>query len=185
MKGINDSLLNKLGEGNDVAIGEVYDSYVDSIYRFILLKVSSGWVAEDLTSECFLKFIRHIKEGNKVENPRALLYQIARNVVIDWWRKKSIETVPFEYVDESSGFMKRKGDDKIDQSILLQHLERLLPELKDDWRELVTLRYVEQYTIQEVSEITGKKESTVRVSLHRAIKALQKKLSAVIGPQDQ
>ena len=66
----------------------IYDKYVDKIYRFIFIKVSSQEIAEDLTSETFLRGWQVFKEREDIENPPAFLYQIARNLIIDHYREK-------------------------------------------------------------------------------------------------
>jgi len=67
---------------------KIYDRYIDKIYRFIFFKVNSQEIAQDLTSETFLKGWESFKNGTKIENPQAYLYKTARNLVIDFYREK-------------------------------------------------------------------------------------------------
>ena len=67
---------------------KLYRERVDSIYRFVFFKVSDKDLAWDITQECFLKMWRQIQDGAEVKNSNALLYAIARNLVIDYWRQK-------------------------------------------------------------------------------------------------
>ena len=73
------------------AFGELYNIYVDQIFRFIYFKVSRKEEAEDLTAEVFLKTWQYINEekAKKIDNLKAFLYQTARNSVIDFYRKKN------------------------------------------------------------------------------------------------
>ena len=74
---------------------KIYDKYVERIYRFVFLKVSSREVAEDLTAETFLKAWEVYRKpqfsnpASQIENPQAFLYKIAKNLIIDHYRQKS------------------------------------------------------------------------------------------------
>src|SRR5947207_925005 len=81
------------------AFARLYDRYVTSIYRFVLLKVPSKEIAEDLTSEAFLKCLQYLQTQPNVKNIRALLYRIARNLVVDYYRKtEQTPTFSLEFV---------------------------------------------------------------------------------------
>ena len=69
------------------AFARLYDKYVSQIYRFVLLKLPSKEDAEDLTSETFLKSWRYLQENREVTEFRGLLYRIARNAIVDWYRE--------------------------------------------------------------------------------------------------
>ena len=75
--------------GDEEAFGQLYDKYVDPIYRFILLRVSNPDEARDLTSEVFLKSWQYLSSAEKtVDNFKALVYRVARNLVIDFYRSQ-------------------------------------------------------------------------------------------------
>ena len=68
--------------------GHLYDRFIDQIYRFIFLKVQSSQIAEDLTSEVFLKiWTKYLDKGKPIKHPSSLLYRTARNVLTDYYRK--------------------------------------------------------------------------------------------------
>jgi RNA polymerase sigma-70 factor (ECF subfamily) len=93
---------------------KLYDKYIAKIYRFIYLKVNSEEIAQDLCSETFLKGWQAFKNSqNKIENPSAFLYRIARNLVTDYYREKGrTQVVSAEYVlhDRSPAGFRRKND---------------------------------------------------------------------------
>src|SRR3989344_2143089 len=67
-----------------------YDEYVGRIYRFVLFKVSSVQEAEDITSEVFLKAWEYLgKKDIEIKNLNSFIYQIARNLVIDYYRSRA------------------------------------------------------------------------------------------------
>jgi len=166
---------------------KVYDLYVDQIYRFIFYKVNDKAEAEDLTSLVFLKCWTLIQDGNlkEFDTLKALLYKISRNAVIDHYRKSNQITVSInetktddegnevglEVVDETQTLEESVGA-KIDASILMKELALL----KEEYREIIMLRFVDDLEIKEISKILDKKPGNVRVLLHRAVEALKELL---------
>src|SRR3989344_7851579 len=67
---------------------KIYDQWVGKIYRFVFLKVNSEAMAQDITSETFTRCWECFKNGDTINNPSAFLYQIARNLVVDFYRQK-------------------------------------------------------------------------------------------------
>lgn len=160
--------------------GKIYDSYIDKIYRFVFFKVNSEEIAQDLCSETFLKGWLAFRDQNpedKIENPPAFLYQIARNLVVDFYRKKGqAEIISTEYVP-------RIIDPRVDlerranQSSDFAQVKNALVNLKDDYQEAIILRYIEDLPVSEIAKIMEKSENAVRVTIHRALKALRQELS--------
>lgn len=172
------NILFRLKKKDKDAFAEVYDLYVDQIYRFIYFKIGSKEEAEDLTSAVFLKTWNYIRVSEVEETTlKALIYKIARNIIIDQYRKKSLrDEVPI--TDENENFINIKDDrqnlsEQFDQAIEKEAVLAKLSELKDEYREMIVLRYIEDLSIGEIAEIQGKKRGTVRVEAHRALRALK------------
>ncbi|NQT49844.1 RNA polymerase sigma factor [Candidatus Kuenenbacteria bacterium] len=168
-------LIYKVRQNKDAdSYGQLYDYYVDRIFRFILFKVSSVEVAEDLTSEVFLKTWEYINNTNKkIGNLNALLYKVARNCVIDHYRSKAKDAVTTD--EEVMLNIKDMRDLEADANLKMeiQSIEVHLSKLKDDYREVIILKYIEEFSITEIAEVTGKSKGNVRVLLHRALKAIK------------
>jgi RNA polymerase sigma-70 factor (ECF subfamily) len=176
-------ILNRALRGEKEAFAEIYDFYVIRIFRFVYLKTSSKETAEDLTSETFLKCWRYIKQKNEagkkeiVKNNKisSFLYKIARNLIIDHYRKK--KDLIIEISEEEKGAIIDHKQDilaEISKKQEIEELRKSLGCLKDDYQEILILRHVEDLSMPEIAEITGKKEGAIRVQLHRAVKALEK-----------
>lgn len=155
------------------AFGKVYDEYVNRIYRFIYFKVSSSEEAQDIASETFLRAWQYIQEGKPVKQLSAFLYSIARNLVIDHYRRRilSLNTEDAEI----AGVFSDKGDlkNKIEISGDYSSLLAAMGKLKEEYREIVQLKYLDELSVGEIAEILGKTKGTVRVTLHRASKTLR------------
>ncbi len=154
---------------------KIYDGYVGKIYRFIFVKVSSQEIAEDLTSEVFLRGWKSFQEKKEIENPSAFLYQIARNLIVDHYREKGktrLVSVEFlEIVDP---------DDLEKKALLSSDLKEIqagISKLNDNYQNVIIWHYLDELSIKEISGILDKSEGTIRVMLHRALKSLKKELN--------
>lgn len=168
-------LLFKAKTKDPDAFSKVYDLYTDRIYRFIYFKVSGKEEAQDLTAEVFLKTWQYIIDGKEIKNLNALFYKIARNLVIDHYRKESRKEISLEreIMEQQEIKMIFDSKSKVEQQIQYKQIEDQLRNLKDEYREVVILRFIEELSIKEIAEVLGKKSGAVRVILYRAINALK------------
>ncbi len=172
-------LLVRLRRHDQQAFTELYDSYVAKIYRFIYFKVSSVEAAQDLTSEVFLKVWQYFTEGKQVKHLQAFIYQVARNLVIDHYRQKANQ----QTISTDDEGVAELPDTTVGVDITLQlssdveKLEEALRQLKDEYREVIVLRYLDGLSTGEVASILDKSKGNVRVLTHRAIEALREVMS--------
>lgn len=158
---------------------KAYDAYIDQIYRFVFFKVGSKEEAEDLTSAIFLKAWDYIKSGNKIEfkTVKSFLYKIARNTIIDHYRKKSgQELVYLGGAENNFNIIDEKSDlsEKAAIASDLRDIEKKLVQLKDEYREVLLMRFIDELTIREIAEALDKSKGNVRVLIFRAVEALKK-----------
>ena len=159
---------------------KIYDKHVDKIYRFVYLKVNSREMAEDLTSEVFLRGWESFKrQGRKIDNVSAFLYQIARNLVTDHYRQKAqAQLVSVENVPQIADI----GMDLEEKAMLNSDVSRIkavLANIKDEYREIIVWYYLDEFTVPEIAKILNKSEDAVRVTIHRALKALKSEIGEV------
>jgi len=170
-------LLLRARKKDPEAFGEIYDLYVSKIYRFIYFKVSSIEEAEDLTSEVFLRTWQYLNEGREIESLNAFLYKIARNIVVDFYREKAKREILKEEFFEKE--RERKDELKgLQISLDLKDIEIGLRELKDEYREVIILRFIEELSINEIAQILEKSKGAVRVLIFRALETLKKVLES-------
>jgi len=169
-------LLYRLTNKKDPeSFGQLYDLYVEKIYRFIYFKVGNREEAEDITSEVFLKVWNHINEDREIKSFSGLVYRVARNSVIDLYRSKTREVENLdpdkEVVDEKNKWFEKLSIKSETEQVLIA-----LEKLKHDYKEVLTLRYIDELEINEIAEIMDKKNTAVRVLIHRALKRAQQVL---------
>ena len=175
MQGIKEKyLLFKAKSFNDAdAYGQIYDRYVERIYRFIFFKVGNKSDAEDITSEAFLKTWQYIKEGKPIKNLNAFLYAVARNLVVDHYRTQSKKR---EF--EEAIFTDIKSDAniaiKLDIKSSTDKILRAMKSLKDEYCEVIVMRFLDDLSISEIAGVIDKTSNNTRVLVHRALGALKK-----------
>jgi len=155
---------------------KIYDRYIDKIYRFIFLKVSSQEIAQDLTSETFLKGWESFKNGTKIENPQAFLYRIARNLVTDHYREKGrAQIVSAEYVS-----IVDPREDVEEAAVLKSDIDTVrlaLVNLSEDYQNVIIWHYLDDLPITEVAKLLDRTEEATRVLLSRALKSLRNEIN--------
>ena len=173
-----EELLEKIRQGEREAFGQVYDIYIERIYRFIYFKVSSRETAQDLTSECFLKVFEHlIERSEEMVNLRAFIYRVARNLVIDYYRSRDKQPVELNEARlQVTDDLGEKTEEKFARAENMKKIAAALIKLKAEWQEAIILRYIEDYKLGEVSTIINKNPGAVRVMIHRALKALKREI---------
>ncbi len=160
------------------AFAELYDAFVDRIYRFVALKVAHKEEAEDVTSEVFMKAWQYLTSGrhDRVESVSGLFYTIARTTIVDLYRKRA--TRREDAIEEAASIPDRKDTNAtMDTTIDYTHLLKKIKQLKQEYQEVILLKYIEEYSTAEIAKILGKKRTAVRVTLHRAMKVLERKVT--------
>ncbi len=152
-----------------------YDALGDAVFRYIAMRVSSREVARDLTQETFTHTWEYLAKGKPIENMKPFIFRTAHNLVIDHYRAK--KEVSLEALAEA-GF-DPPGATSTDVESLARGREALvaLAKLDEPYRQIVTLRYVNDLTIGEIAETLRISENAVSVALHRAHKKLESLLT--------
>lgn len=163
---------HQIGQNDTKAAFEaLFAEYSDVIYRLCLYKTSDQNVAADLTQECFLRLWRSMTAPQStVEKPKQYLYQIARNLIIDHYKKmKSLSLDKLE----QDGFDPK--DDKLDITLESEValLRNAIEALDEDYREVIYLRFVEDMGVGEIAEALGVSPNLVSVRINRGKKKLQ------------
>lgn len=155
-----------------LAFGALYDKYSYRIYRYIYRQVYDETLANDLTSITFEKAMRGLPNYQwQNKSFCAWLYRIARNEIIrDSYKKRLL--APFSFLRESTT-EKRSLELRIQRNEQYAEIQQALAQLSDKDRELISLRFFEELSAQEVSEVLNISTTNVYVRLHRALKRLK------------
>ncbi len=164
------SLLEQVQAGDATAFGPLYDAYIQDIYRFVSYRVPKKEIAEDLTSQIFLKALEKIssyKVGRG--NFRAWLYQITRNSIVDFYRQNKTT----ENIEDVTLSDNEKSKDQIEINLMYQEVQEYLKKLTQDQQEIIIFRVWENLSYSEIASIVGKSEASCKMSFSRGIKELR------------
>lgn len=154
--------------------GQIYDQYIDKIYRFIYLKVESQEVAEDITSKVFTKGWEAFKgPKDEIKNPGAFLYQVARNAVVDHYREKGRTKVVSA---DASPEIADPGENAQDKAILsadINTIRKAINKLEKEHQDILIWHYLEDMPIGDIAKLLSRPAGTIRVMLHRGLKNLK------------
>jgi RNA polymerase sigma-70 factor, ECF subfamily len=150
---------------------KIYDQYIGKIYRFIFLKVSSEEIAQDLCSETFIKALGAFKQ-EKIDNPQAFLYKIAKNLVIDHYRDKGrtkiVSSDDLPIIDPRPSLAENAA-----LSSDLEIVKNGISNLKEDYQNVIIWHYLDDLPICEVAKLLDRSEEATRVLLCRALESLR------------
>ena len=166
------------------SFGKLYDKYYLQIFRYIYHRTLDVQLTEDLTSNTFFAALRHIGRFKWRRIPfGAWLYRTATNEVNMHFRNKRLPTISLDAPDEKERLicsLEAANTDAEERLVRLEEygtLHKAVLTLKPKYQTVITLRFFEDKTITQISDITGAKEGTVKSQLHRAIKQLREVLA--------
>lgn len=167
-------LIKSAKKGDKEAFGDLYEMHLKRIYRFLFFQLKDEQTAEDLTEETFIKAWDkissfRIKRGGTF---KAWVFKIAQNLALDYFRKKP--TIPLSEIPEPKSY--DNLEEKIDLDEKSEELIKAIDRLPTALKQAVILRYLEELPYVQVAKALGKRKSTVRVMVFRALKILRKEL---------
>jgi RNA polymerase sigma-70 factor (ECF subfamily) len=161
-------LIRRAQQRDADAFSELYRRHVDLIFRYVLLRVGDESVAEDLTSEVFVRALEALDAYEDRGAPfAAWLYRIAHSRVVDFWRRSQRTPVSID-AGEFDLSVEATSRDVLAYSVLADALKRLTAEQQ----EVIILKYVEGYNAAEIAQLTGRTEGAVKAMQHRALASL-------------
>jgi RNA polymerase sigma-70 factor, ECF subfamily len=172
---IDMEVIQRAQEGDAATIELIYQRFQISIYRYLFYKFGDKHTAEDLTSEVFIRMLRGLNKYTPTTSSfQAWLYQIARNISIDHYRKVNSEKiVPLE---DGLKTQEPTPDEAADRNMRINELQRALKKLTEDQREVIILRFIADMPIAEVAGLINKSEDAVKGLQRRALIALREVL---------
>ncbi len=154
------------------ALAQIYDQYASKLYSYVYHRTGNGSVAEDLTSDVFVRMLEAIQQDRAWKTSlQGWLYRIAHNLVVDHFRRSSKR----DGVELDERWMAPDNDSMTFEGLFHSNQLRLgMRFLTDEQQQVVILKFVEGLSNAEVAEILGKTEGAIKALQHRALTALRR-----------
>ena len=180
-------MLKRLHDGDRTAMAELYDRYFDRVYSLVFNQVDRNRdVAEDIVQETFLAALKSAKGFKGRSSAYTWLCSIAYHKVADHYRRQSRERkrmvsgVDVDTVDVSENpGSQPQPDSLIESAETRQVVNEALSKLPWDYRQVLILKYVEELSVQEISQIMDRSPKSIEGLLTRSRKALQTQLAGL------
>lgn len=180
-------LIRRAQAGDAEAFGQIYDRYVDTVFRFVYFRVGNRQLAEDLTADTFLRALRRIGsftwQGRDIG---AWLVTIARNLVADHFKsgRYRLEVTTSDLLEAEREERGLEGNpetavvDHITNVALLTAVKQLNPEQQ----ECIVLRFLQGFSVAETAKAMGKNEGAIKALQYRAVRTLARLLPKGFQP---
>ncbi|MFH0804110.1 MAG: RNA polymerase sigma factor [Candidatus Zambryskibacteria bacterium] len=163
--------------GDLASFGVIIERHLGSVYNFVSRLSGDKDEANDITQEIFIKVWKNLKKFDTNKNFKTWILAIARNTVIDWFRKK--KSISFSQLnppdrneisfEETLVDVEPLPNEIFARKELTRELETALSKIRLDWREIIFLHYTEGLTFEEIGEVVGKPPNTVKSHHLRAL----------------
>lgn len=164
--------------GNQESFERLFECFFERIHRYVQFRVPTEDV-EDIVSDVFLKVVQNLNRYSVQEGAQfsSWIFRIAHNTVIDFYRKRKEAVLPLQ-TEEGEDLVlisdtELTPDIQMNQKLDAHLIRSLLETLNPSYKEVLELKYLEEFTNREISEILGKTEGNIRVIQLRALKALK------------
>ncbi|MCU9614987.1 RNA polymerase sigma factor SigW [Caldibacillus lycopersici] len=184
MEDIVKKRIKEVRKGDHNAFGEIVELYKSKVYQLCYRMLGNSHEAEDIAQEAFIRAYVNIDRYNIDRKFSTWLYRIATNLCIDRIRKKK----PDYYLDaEIAGTegmnmysqIAAEGmlpEDEVTSMELQALIQREILNLPEKYRSVIVLKYIEELSLNEISEILDMPLGTVKTRIHRGREALRKQL---------
>jgi RNA polymerase sigma-70 factor (ECF subfamily) len=165
--------------GDTAAFGRLYDRYVDSVFRYVLFRVGDRSLAEDVTSETFLRALRRLSSlSYQGRDVGAWFVTIARNIVLDHVKSSRFRLEVATADPDDGNDLQAGPESQVITQLTHTELLRCVRQLGDDQRECVVLRFLQGLSVAETAAIMGRNEGAIKALQHRAVRRLAQLLPA-------
>jgi len=166
------TLLKAIRNLDQDALVSIFDIYAPILYKYAMRLCGNPDEADDVVGHVFSELLRHMKKGTGPrDNLRAYLFQIAYHKIVDQARDRQ-RTTPLDSVSsESSGESIQRYHEESEKIRKLGELIQKI--LNEDQRQIILLRYMEEFSLKETAKITGKSINNIKVIQNRAIAKLR------------
>lgn len=148
-----------------------YQKYYKSLVARAFFKLGDRVLGEDLVQTTFMKVWDYLMQGNQIQLMQSFLYRILNNLIIDEYRKR--KTSSLDELVESGFEPVAEGSENIPEILDGKKAMSLITSLPERYRDVMDMRYMQDLSLQKISELTGKTTNCVSVQAHRGLSLLK------------
>jgi RNA polymerase sigma-70 factor (ECF subfamily) len=175
------NLVERAKAGDAEAFGLIYDRYLDTVFRFVYFRVGNRQLAEDLTSETFLRALKRLSSFTwQGRDLGAWLVTIARNLVADHFKsgRYRLEVTTGDVLDAER---EDRGPEGSPEAAVVDHITNVtlltaVKQLNPEQQECIVLRFLQGFSVAETARAMGKNEGAIKALQYRAVRALHRLL---------
>lgn len=170
------ALLARSQKGDLSVLGSIYDRYHQGLFRYARRLLGDETLAEDCVAETFSRFLKALQQNKGPrDHLQAYLYRIAHNWITDQYRK---ERYLLEELDDSLPETKEQPpESQLIERAEQERIRRALSQLPPNQRQVIVLRFIEEWENEAVAHALQKPVSAVKALQHRALINLRKHLT--------
>ncbi|ATP39595.1 RNA polymerase sigma factor SigX [Solibacillus sp. R5-41] len=165
----------------------LYDTYHQDVFNFLIYLVKNRTIAEDLSHEVYVRVLKSYERFEGKSSEKTWLFSIAKNVAIDYFRKKQIRDrhsfTTFDWETEQLVSPVPTPEQFMELSDQMRQLLAALEVCTGDQKMVIIMRYMQELTIQETADVLGWTEGKVKTTQHRALKKLREILQKNDGEE--
>ncbi|MCL1632132.1 RNA polymerase sigma factor SigW [Sporolactobacillus sp. CPB3-1] len=177
-------LIKKVRKGDQQAFAELVEQYKNSVFGICLRMVGNTQEAEDLSQEAFIRAYKHIDQYDHERKFSTWLFRIATNLSIDFLRRRKNNVSLDAVVPGTEGLSLNtilpdegeKPDDRIVRKETEEMVQMEIKKLPEKYRLAIILKYIEDLSLKEISEIMDIPVGTVKTRIHRGREMLRKNM---------
>jgi RNA polymerase sigma-70 factor (ECF subfamily) len=169
------TLVRAAQAGDAEAFGHLYDRYSDAVYRFVLFRLGDRQVAEDLTSETFLRALRKLATLTyQGKDAGAWFITIARNLVLDHVKsgRVRLEVSTGEFAERPEAGHDPGPEQQAIATATYRELMACVAQLSPEQQECIVLRFMQGFSVAETARAMERNDGAIKALQHRAVRRL-------------
>jgi len=154
-----------------------YNQFKDKIFNYFLYRIGfDKALAEDLTSEVFVKALKAFASFDENQKFQSWIYAIAHNHLINHYTRSGRTTVPLEELED---FIPDASDNQFEEKYEAEQVLQVIDEMADSDRDILRFRFVDELDYREIADILCKEEGAIRTQVSRSLEKLRQKLKKI------
>lgn len=150
-----------------------YNQFKDKIYNYFLYRVGfDKALAEDLTSEVFIKALKSFIDFDENKKFQSWIYMIAHNHLVNHYKADN-KIIPLEIVEDFLKYIDNSAEEKLE----LERVLKIIDSMEDADSEVIRFKFIDQLSNQEIADLLNKEEGTVRTQISRSLNKLREILN--------